>query len=440
MTSAPWVQDSAHNDPMYAALRVGEYLLAGGLSVARATSAVSACLTAFGVRGCTVDATFSAITISQQRWEDSDRTLTRLVKHRRQDFERLAQVEAVVVDVTAGRCDPAEAQTRLDSVKSGLRPFRSELVTLLVWAGMGAAVAFMLGGSPTAAAVAFSSGVLVQLAGSWLTARQVPPFFSQAAGGAIVTSIAGLSAAVGADVRPSLVIATGIVVLLSGMTFTAAVEDAITGFYITATARLAEVVVLTGGLVAGVGAGLSVLSSLGVQFPALTPLVAVPLHVKVPFAAVAAVAFAYASWAQKRTLWAVAALGACSVSVASFAGQALGPAAGAGAAATCVGLLAHVVAARLRIHSALLVAASVVPLVPGLMIYRGLFTLLENENLDGLLTLTTAAMTACAIAAGLVLGELVSSRVRRTLRQLEAGSRDLLLRATFWWRHGRHVG
>lgn len=56
-----------------------------------------------------------------------------------------------------------------------------------------------------------------------------------------------------ADVRPSLVIATGIIILLAGMTFTGAVEDALTGYYLTATARLLEVGVLTGGIIAGRG-------------------------------------------------------------------------------------------------------------------------------------------------------------------------------------------
>ncbi|MDJ0114592.1 threonine/serine exporter family protein, partial [Rhodococcus erythropolis] len=56
----------------------------------------------------------------------------------------------------------------------------------------------------------------------------------------------------GISIRPSLVIAAGVVVLLSGLSLVGSVQDAIMGAPITAVARFFEVVMMTGGIIAGV--------------------------------------------------------------------------------------------------------------------------------------------------------------------------------------------
>ena len=66
-------------------------------------------------------------------------------------------------------------------------------------------------------------------------------------------------------VRPSLLIATGIVVLLSGLSLVGTVQDAITGYNVTAAGRTMEVALLTAGLIAGIALTLRAGVQLGVR-------------------------------------------------------------------------------------------------------------------------------------------------------------------------------
>src|SRR5665811_2260270 len=106
----------------------------------------------------------------------------------------------------------------------------------------------------------------------WLAHRGSAALFTQVVGGAIPTLVAvGLLAAISAGVpglsgiSPSLVVASGIVVLLAGLSVVGAAQDAIDGYYVTAGARGFEVLVLTLGIVVGIGAILAIAQRFGVS-------------------------------------------------------------------------------------------------------------------------------------------------------------------------------
>ncbi len=60
-----------------------------------------------------------------------------------------------------------------------------------------------------------------------------------------------------AGLGPTALVATGIVMLLAGMTLVGSVQDALTGYMLTAVARLGDVVFLTMGIVVGILGGLA---------------------------------------------------------------------------------------------------------------------------------------------------------------------------------------
>ena len=62
----------------------------------------------------------------------------------------------------------------------------------------------------------------------------------QAAGGFVATLIAVTAAATPLEVNPSRVVTTGIVMLLAGIGLLGATQDAMTGFPVTASARLLD--------------------------------------------------------------------------------------------------------------------------------------------------------------------------------------------------------
>ena len=71
----------------------------------------------------------------------------------------------------------------------------------------------------------------------------------------MATLIAVTASATVLEVDPSRVVTTGIVMLLAGVGIMGATQDALTGFPVTASARLIDAMLNTAGIIAGVGAG-----------------------------------------------------------------------------------------------------------------------------------------------------------------------------------------
>jgi len=63
--------------------------------------------------------------------------------------------------------------------------------------------------------------------------------------------------------------------------------------------------------------------------------------------------------------------------------------------------------------------SGVVPLLPGLSIYRGL-SLLADGGAAGLLPLVSAAAIAIALSSGVILGEYIAQPLKREARRLES--------------------
>ncbi len=58
-------------------------------------------------------------------------------------------------------------------------------------------------------------------------------------------------------------------------------------------------------------------------------------------------------------------------------------------------------------------------MLPGLLIYRGL-TYMSSGDSQGILSLTNAAATTIALAAGVILGEYASQPLKRNVRRVES--------------------
>ena len=91
---------------------------------------------------------------------------------------------------------------------------------------------------------------------------------------------------------------------------------------------------------------------------------------------------------------------------------------GSAAAAVTIGAVCYLVAGRFRVPPLVVVVPAIVPLLPGLDIYRGLALLAEGS--DGVLELASALATALALAAGVILGQYVAQPVKREKHRLEA--------------------
>ena len=87
-------------------------------------------------------------------------------------------------------------------------------------------------------------------------------------------------------------------------------------------------------------------------------------------------------------------------------------------AAVSIGLVGYHVARAVRVPPLVVVVPAIIPLLPGLSIYRGL-TQLADDNFVGILSLIAAVASAIALASGVILGEYIAQPLRREARRLE---------------------
>lgn len=104
----------------------------------------------------------------------------------------------------------------------------------------------LMGGTWLTCLVAAVASALIDRIGRVLNRIGTPFFFQHAVGAAIATLIAVAVNQFSGQGLTTLV-ATSIVVLLSGMTLVGSMQDALTGYMITALARLGDALFLTGG-------------------------------------------------------------------------------------------------------------------------------------------------------------------------------------------------
>jgi uncharacterized membrane protein YjjP (DUF1212 family) len=333
----------------------------------------------------------------------------------------------LVREVVAGRVDLAEGRSILAQIVSSGHARKRWAVTL-GWGGLGAAVTLMLGGDAPVALTAFLAACGIDRMQMFLMKRRVPYFYQQVAGGLLATLF---TAAVTWAVQPwvtmnaSLVVVASIILLLAGLGFVGAIQDSISGFYVTGNARITEVMLVTAGIIGGVTGGLSLSRILGFGLHELTiPTFTLQSLATASFgAAGAAAAFAWASYSPKRILIPIAFLGAASAAIAqSIQYTGLGRPWAVGVAAFAVGLVSYSISGRFKVPPLVTVVSAMVPLLPGLSIYQGLFLLGEDGGqrvAAGLLSLFTAVSVAIALAAGVILGEHVAQPVKREARKVE---------------------
>jgi uncharacterized membrane protein YjjP (DUF1212 family) len=419
------IDDLAAHAVLELALRIGEAMLALGVAAADVTTTVLRVAAAYGLERCQVDVTFTSLTVSWDRDDAVPLTGLRIVRARTQDYTRLQAVTDLAHEVSAGTVPVDEAHRRLDAAVRAPHPYQRWVVTAAL-AGLAAAVGFLLGGGPLVALVAAVStaGVdqLMRLLGRW----GLPQFFQQVAGAALATTAAVVVLGLGLPVRTSVLVAAGIVVLLAGLGLVGAAEDAISGFHVTAAARGAEVLTLTAGIVVGIAAVLDLARRLQLPLSVLGPGDAgAPVAVQVPAAAAVAGFFAVSAYARPRAAL-VAALAGGLAWTTFEAASLLGVAASVASAlaAAVVGFVGGVVTDRLRVPPQLVAVCGIVALLPGLAIYRGLFWIIVEGNLQaGLGSLTGALATGLALAAGVTLGEFLATPVRTGVDRFERAVR-----------------
>lgn len=406
-------------------LRIGEVLLSSGAGAADVTATMQSVGHHFGLRHPEIDVTFTSLAMSHQATpEDPPVLMIRNVKHRDIDYADLTQVDRLVRDLLANETDLYLARTRMATIASTGHPWPRWSVTL-AWGLMCASVAVFLGGDWLVALIASAAAMTIDRLQLVLARRRLPTFYLQVAGGAVATLFAtGLAATpIAADL--SLVVTANIVMLLAGIGFMGAIQDALTGFYVTSGARVIEALLATAGIIAGVSGGLSVADVLGINLGQLVPGRSLGNHLLIAAvgAAVSAAAFAFACYAPRRALLPIALTSGVATLLYSVVSETgFGRTWAAAAGAFTIGVVAYGVAGRFRVPPLVVAVSAIVPLLPGLSIYRGLSLLAAGGSgtSQGIVAMMTAASVAVALASGVILGEYLAQPLKRETRRMES--------------------
>lgn len=405
-------------------LRIGEVLLSSGAGAADVTVTMEAVARHLGVGRPEIDVTFTSLSMSHQTELDMPPVvLMRVVKHRVLDYDDLTSVDHLVREILADEVDLWTARTRMATLAS-VAPTTPRWAVTVAWALMCASVGIFLGGGLVVAATAAVAGALIDRIQLAMARRRLPGFYQQVAGALVATLLAVGLTATPVPVDASVVITANIIMLLAGVGFMGAIQDALTGFYITSGARLIEALLATAGIIAGVSGGLSLADVLGVDVGTFVPgrSLAETLLVSALGAAVAAAAFAAACYAPRRSWLPIAAITFVATLIYRLVETGdLGRTWAAAAAALFIGLVAFAAAGRVRVPPLVVVVPAIVPFLPGLSIFRGLSLLSAGGSgaSQGLLAIMTAASVAIALSAGVILGEYVAQPLKREARKLE---------------------
>lgn len=415
------------------AMRIADSMLAVGASANDVTLSLERVAAAYGVRPLHVAVTYNAITVSFHPGGDTEPlTIMRVVRPPVPDHAKLQRLQALIVEIEQG-LEPDAAAGRYAAIRR--MPFRyPAFVVVASQALLCLGVAMFMGGSWVIMIAAFVAAAIAAVVQRSLGRLRVPFFFSQVAGAAAVTGVAiAVSEAAVAGVswfegvRAPIVVAAGIILMLSGLSVVGAAQDAIDGFALTALGRGIELMIMTAGVVVGIVAALQIASrfAVGVQFDADALPEGSALQ-QVAGAVVIAIAVAVANGSGLRTIVMSMLLGAI-----AWAGWHLTLLANLGApvaatvgafAASFVGIL---VAHRLHVPSIAVTTAAIVPLVPGYTLFRALHAFATADSGDamlvGVVALTSALSIGLGLASGATLGLVVGAPVRDRMQSAMRG-------------------
>lgn len=411
-------------------MTVADVFIASGVSVSDVVSMALDITDRYCKRKVQFDISSTLITASQDRGNTREPlTLVRHAQPREPNNMLVQSLQDLVHRIHDGDLSLDDAERQLDTILRKPHHY-PKAITVIGSALIAVGVGIMFGASYQTVIAMFGIALCVAFFVRAMNRRRVPAFFVQIIAATFITVVAGYIAWAASHstitflsaINPSYVIIGGIIMLVAGLAVVGAVQDAIDEFYVTANARLLRVVMMTAGIVAGVIVGLYISQKTGLSAAIDTNL---PTGRDGYWGGVGAIILAagYAMSMQTRPAGILVSgfMGWLAWWVYLFAIDVgdLTAVAASGIAATIVGIVATLIARVWRTPSMALISAGIIPLVPGLALYRGLLEIVhgsaEGASLDtGALTLLTAALIALAIGAGASFGNIVARPLRRT--------------------------
>ncbi len=411
-------------------MTVSDYMLSMGVSANSVVSRALDITETYCARPVHIDIASNVIFLSQIRGvEKEPLTLIRPVVARDVNYMTLRNVQNLVHDIHRGNVALEDAEVRLEKIIK--HPTTYPWWLIMVGNGvLVAGVSLMFTSSWQAILTTFLIGIAVDRILYYLAKWTIPSFFRQVAAATFVTVTAAVLNMLGkhgvdffVGMNPTLIVVGGIIMLVAGLVVVGAIQDAIEEYYLTANARLTRVFMQTIGIVVGIMVGLYIARKLGIGIAVSPdPLTLNTVQMQIIGAAFAAIGYAIATQTYVKAIVGIGIIGGLSLTILYSAGEWYGisvvPA--SGIAAMVVGVTGALMSRLWQTPSVGIIAAGIIPLVPGLMLYNGLMQLINYPPGDPLFfralgTLFTVGTTGLAIAAGATLGSMIARPVNQKL-------------------------
>ncbi|MGP3691210.1 threonine/serine ThrE exporter family protein [Streptomyces sp. IBSNAI002] len=420
-------------DVLDLALSVGGLLCESGASAEETVGAMIVTARAYGMDECQPDVTLSGVELSVLVPGEALPVLgRRAVRFRVADFAAVEGIHQLVRDIHEGRIGLLEAREAASELGPASelpgtrRPWRRRYAGHALAGSIAGSASVFTGASVGIALCAFVAAALGNMISDLLARYGVPAFYLFALASMPAAAIAVAVHAAAPAAGGQAVIVGGVLGLLPAMAATSAVQDGLTGHYLTATARLLHTLIIFVAVVLGTGIVLGLAARAGVQTPAPPP--PIPSWADYPgwwliMVGVFAIAIAAHHRVPPAKWCAVGLLGVAGL-VSCLEAQAWGlsPIAATAIAAVIVSAGGQMLARRSQSSALPWAIPAAAPLLPGTLIYRALRAMVDGEVLIGVTGLAQAFGVLLALAGGISLtGELTNfMRLSRAARRAAA--------------------
>lgn len=313
------------------------------------------------------------------------------------DLTRMVRLDALVAAVVRGQLPPTHAAAGLQAILAAPARYGAPQLILAEAVAAGSAAPFF-GGGLLEGAVAAVIGASMAALGIALNRRRASHLFAPI-GATLAAAMAHLAPLVTGPLRVDVVVVSGLLVLLPGLTLTTAVAEVATRNLVSGTARL-TVALLT---LLELGFGVALGSQAGALMPATDLAPITPgLGVEALALLASAVAFVVLFQARLRDAHLVVAGVVVAYCGARMGAALMGPELGAFLGALLVGLASSAVARLADRPAQLALVPGVLMLVPGSLGFSSVRGMLRAETVQAVDAAFHTGIIAIAIVVGLL--------------------------------------
>lgn len=377
----------AHLMAVDLAARITAAVVANGGTVAEATRCGCAVLHRAHVPQSDLDASYGAVAVNWTDMTGEPRVRMERVESYGFDFGVLTRATNIAADYSQSTIDLDEAHDQMENIAATGTSW-SRKATVIATAAASAAAPLVYGGDWIVSIAGIIAYLTLVFMMQKLGSLRWPSFFIQIAAGILASAVAAAMRILDPNMDPTSVVISIIIIMMAGMTSTGAVQDTITGHYMHGLGRIYEGLVNTAGLVVGVRLGAALFTAVGVPLPVTNEvsLASIPLWLMVIAAALVAVGNGTILQSPGRVVFSAATL--AMIVYVVYAALSTGQGADAwarGVAAFAAGIGTAILPRFVKAPSSAMSISSFLVLLPGTLIYQGIWGVLTVGRPSALL-------------------------------------------------------